>query len=511
MNPSYRSRSTSLFVVLLFAGVLILSGCGRTIITSPFSPATPSTSTENAMALQADAAWKAGNISEATRLYTMLANNSMAPVSERSVACERLARMALSRGNNTEALAALNQWKMIAPGVESSSVWLELQQKTGITGTGSSSMTYASSCVTFVLPTTGDYSPFGNKIIRGAQIAQTELQRAGAQIDLRIINSESPSWLQELQQLPPQCVSVGGPLRHDRYVQMKNAGVTSSRAVFAFTPSLDGADEGAVAWRFFSSPEDQIQAVLGFTASLGINSYGLLSPSDAYGQRMGNMFTSAVRSKGGTVKVASYDPHASATWNDVMKSFIGSYMRGKVPVPSTTFQAAFIPDSWENLELIVPFLFYQGEDRLVLMGTNLWEQGLANKSSVNVANLDLAIFPGAWNASSPNASAAALISALAADNDVPEFWEGTGYDFIKFASLLNLQKPSSPLEINRRISTAQRMEWAMAPISWTNGKASQKLFIFHPTNTGFELVNPAEFKARLDEIRARHARRVGKK
>ena len=55
------------------------------------------------------------------------------------------------------------------------------------------------------------------------------------------------------------------------------------------------------------------------------------------------------------------------------------------------------------------------------------------------------------------------------------------------------------------------MEWAMAPISWTNGKASQKLFIFHPTNTGFELVDPVTFMSRLDEIRSRHARRVGKK
>ncbi len=513
MNPSYRSRKTSLPVALLLAGVLVLSGCGRTVITSPFSSITPSTQTASSPAVQADAAWNSGNMTEAARLYTLLANNTQASPSERSVACERLARIALSRGNGTEALAALHQWKQIVPGAENTPLWQDLQQKAEGASTAPSTQTsYASTCVTLVLPTTGDYAPFGNKIVRGAKVAQTELQRSGAQIDLHVINTESPSWLQELQQLPPQCTTVGGPLRHDRYMQIKYAGITANKALFTFTPSLDASDEGSVAWRFFSSPEDQIQAVLQFTANLGISSYGLLSPGDAYGQRMSNLFVSAVQSKGGTVKVASYDPHASDTWNNVMKSFIGSYMRGKIPVPSTTFQAVFIPDSWENLELLVPFLFYQGEDRLVLMGTNLWEQGLANKSSVNVANLDLAIFPGAWNDTSPNASAAALIAALAAaGNDAPEFWEGTGYDFVRFASLLNLQQPSSPLEINRRIAQAQRMEWAMAPISWTNGKASQKLFIFHPTNTGFELVNSVEFKDRLDEIRARHARRVGKK
>ena len=50
----------------------------------------------------------------------------------------------------------------------------------------------------------------------------------------------------------------------------------------------------------------------------------------------------------------------------------------------------------------------------------------------------------------------------------------------------------------------------MAPIRWSGGKASQKLFIFHPVQTGFELADPAAFKARHKEILARHARRVGR-
>ena len=512
MNPSRWTRSALLLAVLLLAGVLFVSGCGRTIILSPSttSTTTPSSMTGSSLAVQADTAWRAGNMTGAASLYKALANDIAAPVAERSMACERLARIALSSGNNAAASAALNQWKQIAPGVEHSPVWQDLQRQASATARAQG--TYSSVCVALALPTTGDYAPFGKKIAAGARVAQTELGKSGAQIDLRIINSESPDWIAQLQQLPSQCVAVGGPLRHERYVQLRNAGITANRAVFAFMPSLNSSDEGTVAWRFFSSPEDQIQAVLRFTSDLGISSYGLLSPSDAYGQRMSNLFVNAVRSRGGTVKTASYDSQATGTWNDVMKSFIGSYMRGKIPVPSTTFQAAFIPDSWDNLELLVPFLFYQGEDRLVLMGTSLWEQGLSNRSSVNVANLDLAIFPGAWNGSSPNASAAALLEALAAAaSDAPEFWEGTGYDFVRVTSLLSLRQPASPAEINRRISAAQRMEWAMAPISWNSGKASQELFIFRPTNTGFELVNPVEFKARLDEIRARHARRVGKK
>lgn len=77
----------------------------------------------------------------------------------------------------------------------------------------------------------------------------------------------------------------------------------------------------------------------------------------------------------------------------------------------------------------------------------------------------------------------------------PDFWEGIGYDFVRMASVMNLQTPWTPAQVNQRLASAQNMEWSMAPMSWSNGKAAQALFVFRPVQSGFELAEPGAFKA----------------
>ena len=523
MSPFLSGKSRHLLfsciLLLAVASLLLVAGCGKTIIAP--SVITPSRSTQStqpaaskvSVMTRANQAWQAGNTNEAIRLYKLVAVDNRASLADRNTAFERLIVMAIQAGENKAALTLLDQWKGIAPGVEKGSTWQGLQQQAS--GTGAESAValyenYSPVCTALVLPTSGNYASQGKKIAAGAQVARAQLASMGVNIDLRIVNSDEPDWLTQLGNLPTQCVAVGGPIFHDNYVQMKNAGITSRRAVFAFRPSLEGNDEGTLAWRFFSTPEDQVQALVDFAKSLDINAYGLLQADDEYGRRMGGLFTRAVTAAGGSVKTAVYNPKDSTEWNSVLKAFTGSSLRGKNPIPTTTFQAAFIPDSWRNMELLAPYIFYQGEDRLVLMGPNLWEQALATRKSVNVANMDLVVFPGVWNTTSLDAPAVALTGALAASDVSAEFWHGVGFDFVRFASLLNLQQMVSSTEVNRHIAKAQGMKWAMAPIVWRGGKASQQLFILHPTSTGYELVNPKEFGKTLADIRARHERRMNR-
>ena len=505
-------RTARLCTVAALAGLLLLAGCGRTVFVGGGTP-TAGTGhvVGDSLTAQADAAWKAGKYLEAERLYNVIARDAALPTGDRALAWERVARAALSSGNRQGAENALNFWKNLVPGAEQSAAWLEIKNQLGGGAASGRAGDFSSGCVALAVPLSGSYGPFGDKIAAGAVAAQGELSKSGIAMDVRLINTESPDWLDKLAQLPPQCVMVGGPLRPDRYAALKARNLQTSRAVFAFRSSLEGSDEGSAAWRFFSSPQDQIDAVLRFGADLGLSGYGVLAPSDAYGQRMADMFLQSARGRGQSVKLATYQAGDTGNWSGVMRDFVGGTMRGKTPVPTTTFQAAFIPDTWDNLELLVPFLFYQGEDRLVLMGTSLWEQGLSSRSSVNVANLDLAIFPGSWDPAASTPAAAALVRAMAENGKgVPDFWAGIGYDFVRFASVMNVRGPWTPGEINSRLSSAQNMEWSMAPIRWSGGKASQKLFIFHPVQTGFELADPAAFKARHKEILARHARRVGR-
>lgn len=365
-------------------------------------------------------------------------------------------------------------------------------------------------CAALALPLSGPYAPIGRKVAAGATAAADVLARNGQTMSVTLVDTEAPDWIERINALPPQCVAVGGPLRAPSYAAAKAGGLTASRAVFTFMPSLEGGDEGATAWRFFASADDQIAAMLRFTGRLGISAYGVLMPDDPYGRRMTEIFTRSVQAAGGSINLASYTPGSTTDWSKLMGRFVGSYMAGKTPMSSAKFQAVFLPDSWQNAENMLPYLFYQGEDRLVLMGTALWEQGLAAKGRINTENMDLAVFPGAWNPQADTPARAALAQALprAGQKAEPDAWNALGFDFVRFASALNLTEAGwTPSAVNERIAEAQLMDWSMAPIRWEGGRAAQELFVLHPITTGFEPVDEAAFKQRLDEIRARYARR----
>lgn len=401
---------------------------------------------------------------------------------------------------------------------------------TSLNGSGFNGTVFTSGCTALALPMTGKYAKLGQKIAAGAQAAEKSLAQNGITMQVHLVDTAVADWLDVLDSLPQECVAVGGPIQPDAYLAAKSRNLTASRAFFAFLPSLDG--EGSVAWRFFANRDDQIRTLLRLTHKMGISQYGALQPNNDYGKRMTQDFIQTAEAQGGFVKMRSYTPGATSNWSDLMTSFIGSYTIGKPQ--ETTFQAVFLPDTWPHIEGMLPWLFYQGEDRLILMGTALWEQGLSGKSRVAVENLDLAVFPGAWNPHSESRAAQELIHALGGKADV---WAGIGFDFVRFAAALGLGNASNAGSfagngtfgnagngvfgsvtgsvnadlVNQRLAVAQNMEWSMAPIQWTNGIAAQNLFLFHPISTGFELLNEEAFAQRWEEIKERHQKRTNKK
>lgn len=369
---------------------------------------------------------------------------------------------------------------------------------------------FSAGCYALLLPMSGPYSSIGWNIAKGANAAQEELISGGVDVEVIIINSEAVDWLEKLEQLPQKCIIIGGPLQAEIYAIIREKNILSKKIFFTFLPSIGEGDEGITAWRFFSSPEDQILALLRFSHELDITTCGVLYPEDGYGRKMTELFVKLAEQSGISVMTTGYNPHDTSSWSKLLASVTKTRMIGKVPVPSTPFQAVFLPDSWKNIEVLLPYLFFQGEDRLVLMGTNLWEQGLSHGEKNFVRNMDLAIFPGSWNKSTPNATAAMLIERFTMDNqEEPDFWVGLGYDFIRFSSALNIHEVNwQASQVNKSIEKAQQMDWSIAPIYWEKGKAQQKLFLFYPTSSGSKLLNTNLFKKRLDAIKKRHLKRV---
>ena len=349
--------------------------------------------------------------------------------------------------------------------------------------------------IVLALPLGGQLGGIGKKIALGADEARNEFARSGYTVSVITLDTNSPDWMDRLAALPPDATIVGGPLRLDMFAAANAHGLTRQRAFFTFLPGLGDGREGLDGWRFFPSNEDQLTALFAVTSRLGITSYAVLMPdNDPYAARMADMFAAHAAAMGGSVvRRAEYPRNDPSKWNKFIGSFLGTHKKatGK---PATPHQAVFLPDSWRNMELIVPNLFYFLETRQVLLGTSLWEQGLAATDKVAAHYYRLAVFPGAWNKTAPSRAAEQLFAAYArAGRGEPDFWAGLGYDFVRFAATLDVPVNWNPEVVNMALARGTDMLWSMAPITWSHaGAASQNLFLFTPREDGFA---PADLDA----------------
>ncbi len=320
-------------------------------------------------------------------------------------------------------------------------------------------------------------------------MAQSELAASGVKMRLETVNTEAADWLQRLDALPQACAVVGGPLQARNYAQAREHGQLEKRAFFTFVPSLEQGDEGARAWRFFPSPQDQIDTLINFASTgLNIRTYGAFYPTDAYGVRMTGLMEQSLASHNMLLQKASYNPADPTSWSDAVAPLINAQtpQGSKTPVPQTSFEALFLPDSWKSMEMLTTSLLYNGEDRLVLLGTTLWEQSLSGKTIANADKFALAVFPGAWN--QPQAPRALQVPGT-------DFWNALGYDFVRFAVSMGLDSRLTTPQVTARAQRASKMIWGMAPISWDNaGVAHQKLFLFGVSPTGMTPVDVETFQ-----------------
>ena len=228
------------------------------------------------------------------------------------------------------------------------------------------------------LPMGGQFGNLAAKIALGAETARSEFAAAGHPVNIIVIDTDQPDWLEKIANLPPDVTLVGGPLRTADYTAVKTRGLTSTRAFLSFLPQLNEQDEGKIAWRFFPSPEDQVQALLRLTRGLGVTSYAVLMPDkDPYAEHMARVFeTHAQQAGASVVKKTTYPAESPEVWNKLVGSFLGTN-KDAAKAPNVPFQAVFLPDSWKNMESLIPNLFYYRERRQLLLGTSLWEQGLS--------------------------------------------------------------------------------------------------------------------------------------
>jgi branched-chain amino acid transport system substrate-binding protein len=259
-----------------------------------------------------------------------------------------------------------------------------------------------------VLPLSGRYQAYGDRILRGLVMAAQDFKNVGGDIQLIIKDSGGDpgvavAAVRDLV-MDNKVAAVIGPLSR---VAAEAAAEEAEKLwvpIITLTQKEGISHIGSYVFRYFLSNEQQTRALVEY-AVLGLDykRFAILYPDDGYGTRLMNLFWDELDQLGAEVRgVETYDP-SQTDFADQIKKLVGLYYprvegetsewtegvktdesspagsTGQAPgdlkeelTPIVDFDAIFIPDGYSQVGLIAPQLAYHDVTGVKLLGTNLW-------------------------------------------------------------------------------------------------------------------------------------------
>ena len=240
-----------------------------------------------------------------------------------------------------------------------------------------------------LLPLSGRYAAFGQRVQRGMELAQKTFR---PYIPVRFLfrdtagdEAVAAEQVAELA-ISDRVIGIAGPL-------VGNAAVGAARrANQERTPLLTMSQrEGLAAsslyvFRNSLTPQLQVRALIDYAMEeRGFSQFGIMSPQTRQGEQFAELFRNEIMQRGGEIVAEqSYltdqtdfrrqvrllqglDPNAPEKERE--RNPDGSYVEEKEPPP---FEALFVPDYADRISLITPQLAFYGLEGVQLLGPNGW-------------------------------------------------------------------------------------------------------------------------------------------
>lgn len=269
---------------------------------------------------------------------------------------------------------------------------------------------YNRTTVGCLLPLSGRYQIYGNRALKGIEIALAQFNRTYPDSEVQLVVKNTGSDPDEVVDavkalVKEKVAAIIGPLVNAEYAAA--IAQESGIPIITFTQKEDITAIGDKVFRNFLTPEMQVKRIVGYaTRNLAVRNFAILYPEEKYGATFMKLFWDEVVSQGGRVTaVEGYDP-SHTDFADPIKRLVGLYYnvpsdledlvrppkepgteteesesseipgRGRRdeegPEPIVDFEAVFIPDAPSKAGLIVPQLAFYDIEGVYLLGTNLW-------------------------------------------------------------------------------------------------------------------------------------------
>lgn len=299
-----------------------------------------------------------------------------------------------------------------------------------------------------LLPLTGQFEVFGNKALRGVELALSRFSSQNFNRNIKIIikdtGSDSTQATLSVQELAQAGVSsIIGPVW-----TAKAAAIEAQRLgipIVAITQQDGIADIGDCVFRNFFTPEMQVETIVSYAVNkLEISNFAILYPDEKYGKTFMNLFWDKVIAYGGKiVGVESYDLEQT-DFEEAIKKLVGLYYDNNEqneddePEPVIDFDAIFIPDSPKRAGLIMPQLAFHDIEDVYVFGSNLWHSDTLIKMARKY--VQGALMPDIFFAKSSSYNVRKFVKFFQNTfGEKPEFIEAAAYDtaMILFQTTLN--------------------------------------------------------------------------
>lgn len=235
-----------------------------------------------------------------------------------------------------------------------------------------------------LLPLKGDYAGFGEEALSGVLMAAGVFGPAGARFEVIVKDiSEASSVEAAVRELAAndRVVGVLGPLLSSTALEAAMHAQSMRLPVITLSQREGITDAGEYVFRNFLTPESQARAIAGYAAGpLKARRFAVLHPQSAYGVELARHFEAAVRDSGGSVvRQGAYAP-GTTDFSETVRRVFGVQTKERTEgrrkirefIPTVQVDALFVPDSYDAVALMVPYLDYYDIKGVRLLGAGGW-------------------------------------------------------------------------------------------------------------------------------------------
>ncbi|HHL39768.1 MAG TPA: tetratricopeptide repeat protein [Deltaproteobacteria bacterium] len=236
-----------------------------------------------------------------------------------------------------------------------------------------------------LLPLKGDYAVFGEEALRGVLLAAGVFDGDGADVEIVVeeLDGDPAGAVKAVRRLASdeRVVALVGPLLSRTASVVGKAAQKAKIPVIELSQRKDVQKTGEYVFRNFMTPRQQAAAVARYAVrTLGLRRFAVLYPKNHYGRELAGYFKREVLSLGATVVGQMGYADRQTDFAEELKELFGvtveERMEGRRHITEFTYakeiDALYIPDYYDTVSIIAPYLAYYNIKDVQLLGSNGW-------------------------------------------------------------------------------------------------------------------------------------------